>query len=172
MVVVDQLARRRRQAHHLARRTFAPHRAIVVPLLGHDESEQAVVLACKLAADRGAHVLLLAPLRVEAELPLDARFDDEEAGLKEWLARVRACAESYGVAVATRIVRTRNFGADVDALAADEHADLIVVGAPIRSRQGFSAAFPEDVDRILRHAPCRVLIATGDVAGANGDAAV
>jgi nucleotide-binding universal stress UspA family protein len=168
MVVVDRLVRGRRRAEHLARRAFAPHRTILVPLLGHEESEHAVVFACRLAADRSARVVLLAPLEVEAELPLDARFDEEEEQLKEWLGRVRAYAESYGITPNTRTVRTRNFGLDVAEIAAAERASLIVVGAPIRSRQGFSGAFPQVVDRILRHAPCRVLIATGEFFGSNG----
>jgi nucleotide-binding universal stress UspA family protein len=171
MTFVDRLSHRRRSAQRLARRTFVPLRTIVVPLLGHDESEHALVLACRLAADRNARVLLLAPLEVEAALPLNARFDEEERGLKEWLGRVRAYAESYGVRADTRLVRTRNFGLDVAEEAERENADLIVVGAPIRSRQGFDGAFPDVVTRILRHATCRVLVATGDFVGATGHAA-
>ena len=171
MVVLDRLAHRGRHARHLARRSFTPHRKIVVPLLGHDESEHAVSLACRLAADRNGHVLFLAPLEVPAELPLDARFDGEEQHLKEWLCRVRAHAESYGIAAETRILRTRNFGLDVANEAAHVDADLIVVGTPICSRQGFAHTFPEVVERILRHADARVLIATGDFVGANGRAA-
>src|SRR6266545_3619699 len=153
MVVARRLAHGRRRAQHLARRAFAPHRTILVPLLGHEESEHAVVLACRLAADRNARVVLLAPLAVEPELPLDAHFDDEERSLKDWLGRVRAYAESYGISPKTRMIRTRNFGLDIAEEARTEQASLIVVGAPIRSRQGFTGAFPEEVDRIRRHAP-------------------
>jgi len=168
MVVARRLAHGRRRAQHLGRRAFAPHRTILVPLLGHEESEHAVVLACRLAADRNARVVLLAPLAVEPELPLDAHMDDEERSLKDWLGRVRAYAESYGISPKTRMIRTRNFGLDVAEEARTEQASLIVVGAPIRSRQGFTGAFPEEVDRILRHAPCRVMIATGEFVGSNG----
>ena len=170
MVVLGRLVHRNGR-EHLARRSFAPHRTIVVPLLGHDESEHAVSLACRLAADRNGHVLFLAPLAVPAELPLDARFGEEEQRLKEWLGRVRAHAESYGIAAGTRIVRTRNFGFDVASEADRMDADLIVVGTPICSRQGFERTFPEAVERILRHASARVLIATGDFAGTDGRAA-
>lgn len=142
-----------------------------MPLLGHDESEHALVLACRLAAEPNARVVLLAPLEVEAALPLNARFDDEEERLKDWLGRVRAYAESYGIRAETRLIRTRNFGLDVAQEAEREGADLVVVGSPIRSRQGFDGAFPQVVERILRHAQCRVLIATGEFVGANGRAA-
>jgi nucleotide-binding universal stress UspA family protein len=116
-------------------------------------------------------VLLVAPLSVPAELPLDAQFDDEERSLKEWLGDVRAYAESYGIAAGARLIRTRNFGLDVAEAAECEGVDLIVLGTPIRSRQGFEATLPRDVERILRHARCRVLIATGDFVGSNGRAA-
>ena len=168
MVVASRLAHGRHRAQRFGRRAFAVHRTIVVPLLGHEESEHAVVLACRLAADRSARVLLLAPLTVEPELPLDAQFEEEEQRLKDWLGRVRAYAESYGISPKTRLIRTRNFGLDVAEEARTEQASLIVVGAPIRSRQGFTGAFPEEVDRILRHAPCRVMIATGEFVGSNG----
>jgi nucleotide-binding universal stress UspA family protein len=147
------------------------YRTIVVPLLGHDESEHAVALACRLAADRRGRVLFLAPLEVPAELPLDARFDEEEQHLRARLGYVRAQAESYGIAAAARTLRTRNFGLDVAREAERVDADLIVVGTPICSRQGFEHTFPEAVERILRHASARVLIATGDFAGTNGRAA-
>jgi nucleotide-binding universal stress UspA family protein len=171
MAVIDRFAQRRHRARQLAHRTFAPHRTIVVPLLGHGESEHAVVLACRLAADRNARVLLLAPLQVPAELPLDARFDEEEQRLQEWLCLVRAHAESYGIRADTRVVRTRNFGLDAATEADRDDADLIVVGTPICSRNGFTDTFPEVVERILRHASSRVLVATGDYVGANGKTA-
>jgi nucleotide-binding universal stress UspA family protein len=170
MAVLDRLVGRNGHAH-LARRTFAPHRSIVVPLLAHDESEHAVSLACRLAADRNGHALFLAALEVPAELPLDARFDPEEQALKERLDRVRAYAESCGIAADTRILRTRNFGLDVANEADRVGADLIVVGTPICSRQGFAHTFPEAVERILRHASARVLVATGDFVGDDGRAA-
>jgi nucleotide-binding universal stress UspA family protein len=163
MVVIERLTHPRRRVRRLARRAAVPHRTIVVPLLGRDESEHALVLACRLAVDRNARVLLLAPLEIEAELPLDAAFDDEEHALKEWLCRVRAYAESYGIRADTRLVRTRNFGLDIAEEAERERADLIVVSSPILSRKGFDVAFPAVVMRILRHARCQVLIDTGDV---------
>jgi len=56
------------------------HRTVVVPLLDPDQA-QALDLACRLAAD-GSRLLLLAPLFVEWELPLDAHFKAEEAALE------------------------------------------------------------------------------------------
>jgi nucleotide-binding universal stress UspA family protein len=158
----------RRRARRLARRTAAiRYRSIVVPLLGRRETEHALDLACRLAADSRAHVVLVAPLVVPQELPLDAYFDREAAELRNALAHAAAIAESYGVTAHRSVVRTRDraLGAELAEVAADHRAELIVLGAPVESRLGFRRAFPLEVLSILRDAPCRVMIATGPFAG-------
>jgi nucleotide-binding universal stress UspA family protein len=156
------------RARHLARWTGSiAYRSIVVPLLDQDETEHALDLACRLAADRRARVVLVAPLVVERELPLDAHMDGQLNDLKERLECASAVASSYGVGVRREIVRTRpgSFGEDVSRVAAERRAELVVVGAPVESRRGFHRAFPRDVLLLLRNTPCRVMIATGPVAG-------
>jgi nucleotide-binding universal stress UspA family protein len=160
--------RTHRRARRLARRTAAVrYRSIVVPLLGRDETEHAVDLACRLAADRGARVVLVAPLVVEPELPLNARFDEEKAALRARLDDAAAIAQSYGVGVRKRLVvtRDRGLGLELAEIARDHRAELIVVGSPVESRRGFRRAFPPDVLSVLREAPCRVMVATGAVVG-------
>jgi nucleotide-binding universal stress UspA family protein len=159
----------RRRARRLALRTEAvAYRTIVVPLLEREETEHALDLACRLAADRGARIVLVAPLVVERELPLNAHFNGELIGLKERLDSAAAVASSYGVGVRREIVRARpgSFGKEVARVAAERRAELVVVGAPVESRRGFHHPFPRDVLLLLRNAPCRVMIATGPVAGA------
>jgi nucleotide-binding universal stress UspA family protein len=154
----------RRQLRRTTRRALAkPHKTIVVPLLGSAESEHALDLACRIAADRGSRVLLLAPLFVDAELPLDAYMHEEERALHRELDRTHAIAESYGVAVRTRIERARHgeLGAAVARAADDQNATLIVVGAPTDSERGFRRPFSRDVWSVLKYAPCRVMISTG-----------
>jgi nucleotide-binding universal stress UspA family protein len=158
----------RRRARRLARRTVAAgYRSIVVPLLGREETEHALDLACRLAADRGARVVVVAPLVVPQELPLDAYFDEELAVLRTALDHAAAIADSYGVGVRRRIVRTRAgaLGRDLAELVDDHRAELVVVGAPVESRRGFRRAFPAEVLAIVRDVPCRVMIATGPFAG-------
>jgi nucleotide-binding universal stress UspA family protein len=153
---------RRRLRRH-ARRTLAGrHRTIVVPLLGFEESRRALDLACRLAADRGAHVLLLGPLFVDAELPLDAHMHAEERAIRDELARERALAESYGVAVRSRVVRARRgqLGAAVAEAADEQRATLVVLGALNVARHGFRRPFTRDVWSILGDAPCRVMVVT------------
>jgi nucleotide-binding universal stress UspA family protein len=162
------------RARRLARWTGSiAYRSIVVPLLDREETEHAVDLACRLAADRRALVVLVAPLVVDRELPLDAHMDGMLAELKDRLESATGVANAYGVAVRHEIVRTRpgSFGEDVARVAAERRAELVVVGAPVESRRGFHRAFPREVLLLLRDAPCRVMIATGPVAGKGATAA-
>jgi len=160
-----------RRARRLARWTGSiAYRSIVVPLLDREETEHALDLACRLAADRGARVVLVAPLVVERELPLNAHMDGRLADVGVRLESAAAMAGSYGVGVRREIVRTRagSLGEDVVRVAAEHRAELVVVGAPVESRRGFRRAFPREVLLLVREAPCRVMIATGPVARKRG----
>jgi nucleotide-binding universal stress UspA family protein len=166
------------RAFHGRARRFArwtgsiAYRTIVVPLLDNAETEHAVDLACRLAADRGARIVLVAPAVLECELPLNAHLDGQLVDIRERLESAAAVAGSYGVGVRREIVRTRpgSFGEEVARVAAERRAELLVVGAPVESRRGFHRAFPHEVLLLLRHSPCRVMIATGPVAGASATA--
>jgi nucleotide-binding universal stress UspA family protein len=129
-------------------------RRIVVPVDASEESDCAVDLACRLAAGRGARVVLVAPLVVERELPLDAHFPDELPALKAALDRAEAVADSYGVGVRRHVVRTRErgLGQAVAAVAGACRAELVVVGT--------ARAVSTEVGFVLRDAPCPVLLAT------------
>jgi nucleotide-binding universal stress UspA family protein len=163
-----------RRARRLARWTGSiAYRSIVVPLLDQEETEHALDLACRLAADRGARVVLVAPLFVEHELPLDAHMDGTLPGVKERLESAAAVASSFGVGVRHEIVRTRpgSLGEEIARVATECRAELVVVGAPVESRRGFHRAFSREVLLLVREAPCRVMIATGPVAGRGATAA-
>jgi len=165
----------RRSAQKLARRTVSvSYRSIVVPLLGRAETAHALDLACRLAGARGSTVLLVAPLIVPNELPLDAHFDDEVAELERQLAEAAEIAKAHGVGAKPRVIRTRAgaLGRELAAFAHDYRAQLLVVGAPVESRRGFRRPFPQDVFTIVRDAPCRVLIVSGRVVPAAGEAFV
>src|SRR6202008_2602376 len=73
---LPNVRRLRRRARRLALRAQAvAYRSLGVPLLGREETEHALDLACRLAADRGAQIVLVAPAVLERELPLNAHLD-------------------------------------------------------------------------------------------------
>jgi nucleotide-binding universal stress UspA family protein len=137
---------------------------VVVPLLEPQHTRHALDLASRLAFERGTRLLLLAPLYVDWELPLNAHFRQEEAALRDELKRERAIAESYGVSSHTQIVRTRpgELGRGVAEAASEVNASLIILGAAVDSQRGFRRPFSRDVWSVLNDAPCPVMVATGE----------
>jgi nucleotide-binding universal stress UspA family protein len=135
---------------------------VLVPLLETEPTRHALDLACQLARQRGTHIVLVAPLVVDWELPFDAHFRQEEEALGEELTRERALVESYGIAARRQIVRARpgEIGRAIADLARRNHASLIVVGATANSTRGSRQPFSRDVWSVLQDAPCPVMIAT------------
>ena len=138
------------------------YRNILVPVVEGRESEEAVDLACRLAAERRATIVALRVLVVPLEQPLDASMRDEEAHADDLLDRARDLGELYGVRVISRIVRARQAGRAIVEEAARRQSEIVVVGAPRTGRPRPSrAVFGKTVDYVLRHAPCRVMVAVG-----------
>lgn len=135
------------------------YRNVVVPMLEEVHAEHAVEVACRLAADRHGSITAISVIEVPPLLPLDAHMKDEEADVRMVQNRAVAIGDAYGVPVVTRVVRAREAGAAVlDEL---EHggADLVVIGAMRTPRTNKRAVpFGRDVQRVLRKAPCRVML--------------
>ena len=129
-------------------------RNLLVPVSDNAESERAMDAACRLAADRGAVVVVVRVIEVPPVLPLDAHMRDEEAAAHRLLERIAAVADRYGVAVTPRILRGRHAAEVVVARAARHRTELIVIGAP-RKRY---TAFGSTVEHVLKRASCRVLV--------------
>jgi APA family basic amino acid/polyamine antiporter len=136
------------------------YRTIVVPVMRTGETEEALVAAARLAAERGATVAIVSVVEVPLALPLDARLEHEEDEAEALLDDAQALVESYGVRAVTRLLRARRAGPAIVEEARRRNAELVVVGAPRRAG-GRRRIFGTTVDYVLRESPCRVLIATG-----------
>jgi basic amino acid/polyamine antiporter, APA family len=136
------------------------YRTIVVPVVRSNESEEALVAAARLAAERGATVAIVHVIEVPLSLPLDARLPEQEDEAEALLDDAQALVESYGVRSVTRLLRARRAGPAIVQEARSRHAELIVLGAPRRAIAGRRRLFGDTVDYVLRESPCRVLIAT------------
>jgi APA family basic amino acid/polyamine antiporter len=136
------------------------YRRILVPLVDADDSEQAMGIACQLAEDRGAGVIAVAVVEVPVELPLDAHMLDEDGHAKHVLDHAQAIGDLYGVRVAPTILRARAAGDAIVAEAAKRDTEIIVLCAPRRRRSRSSVqVFGKTVDYVLKHSPCRVMVA-------------
>jgi nucleotide-binding universal stress UspA family protein len=148
-----------------ARQTIA-YRRILVPVIDREISEQAVELACRLAAERKTSVSAVSVIEVPAQLPLEAHMFDEEEELKPVLAEASAIAEVYGVGVQTRILRGRAAGEAIVEEAKRLRSEIIVLSAPRKLRASRRApVFGRTVDYVLKHAPCRVMVAAAPALG-------
>jgi nucleotide-binding universal stress UspA family protein len=131
------------------------------------ESETAMALAAELADDRGSTITAIVVVEMPAELPLEAHMLEEEAEAKRTLEDARAIAYSRGVNVRTQTVRARLAGEAIVAEAERVHADLVVLRAP--RKQGLSRrrgrCFGKTVDYVVKHAPCRVMVAAPPPSG-------
>ncbi|MHB8641525.1 MAG: universal stress protein [Gaiellaceae bacterium] len=135
------------------------YRSILVPLADNLDTETALDVACKLAAEHGARLVAVAVVEVPPLLPLDAQMQPEEGAAQRLLARARAVAESYGVHFVDRVARGREAATPIVELARSERTELIVMGAPRRVRPRRSApAFGHTTQSLLKRAPCRVMV--------------
>jgi basic amino acid/polyamine antiporter, APA family len=139
------------------------YRRLLVPVLSGQGSGEALDVACGLAAERGAIVSAVAVLEVPLELPLSASFEELEQRAHRELADARATGDAYGVTVLERLVRARSAGEAIVREAEQRSAELIVIATPPRPA-GAKLALGRTVDYVLRHAPCRVMLAAGETA--------
>jgi len=137
-------------------------RSILVPIAPGYASDEAMDVACRLAAERRASIVAFTAIEVPLDLPLDTELPEEVQEANEQLDEARAIGDSYGVRVIGRIARTRNIGRAIVDEAIRRHSEIIVMAGPrrVRLQHGRRQIFGDAVDFVLRHAPCRVMVAT------------
>ena len=136
------------------------YRTIVVPVVRSEESEEALVAAARVAAERRASVAIIHVIEVPLDLPLDVHLPEAEEEADEVLDNSAALVESYGVRAVSRVLRARAAGPAIVEEVELRNAELVVMGAP-RVRPGRGPIFGRTVDYVLKHSPARVLIAAG-----------
>jgi APA family basic amino acid/polyamine antiporter len=137
-------------------------RSILVPIAPGYASDEAMDFACRLAAERRASIVAFTAILVPLDQPLDAALPDDVREANEQLDEARAIGDSYGVRVIGRIARTRNIGRAIVDEAVRRNSEIIVMAGPrrVRLQRGRRQIFGDAVDFVLRHAPCRVMVAT------------
>ncbi|MGH3062710.1 MAG: amino acid permease, partial [Gaiellaceae bacterium] len=136
------------------------YRTIVVPVVRTAESEEALVAAARLAAERGSRVAVVHVIEVPLDLPLDVQLPDAEAEADDILDQSTAFVEGYGIRAVGRLLRARAAGPEIVAEADRRNAELVILGAP-RPRVARGRIFGRTVDYVLKHSRSRVLIAAG-----------
>ena len=135
------------------------YRRLLVPIVSGQPSDDALDVACSLAAERGARIVALNVLEVPLGRPLDADLHELEDAANHQLDEAIAIGDSYGVRVLDRLVRARSAGPAIIEEAERRGTEIIVIGTPRKSLTGTQrAVFGRTVDYVLRHAPCRVMV--------------
>jgi nucleotide-binding universal stress UspA family protein len=129
-------------------------RNLLVPVSDNEESERAMDVACRLAADRGASIAAVTVIEVPPDLPLDSHMTDEEAAAHLLLERAAAIADSYGVTVVPRILRARDAADAIVAQTRERRTEIVVIGAPRHRNKPFGST----VEHVLKKARCRVMM--------------
>ena len=138
----------------------AEYRTIVVPIVRSPESEDALIAAARLAADRGSTIVVLHVLELPLDRPLTADLGALEDRADELLDDAQALLEEYGVRVVSRLVRARSTPRAIVDEAVARNAELIVVGAPRTARPG-RRLLGRTAEKVLKLSPVRVLVTAG-----------
>ena len=91
-------------------RSTIEYRTIVVPVVRSAETEEALVAAARLAAERGATIALVHVLEVPMRSSSHTELPAEEAEADELLDGAQAIVESYGVRAVVRLAKARRAG--------------------------------------------------------------
>jgi basic amino acid/polyamine antiporter, APA family len=136
------------------------YRRLLVPVVGGQPSDDAMDVACSLAAERRAQIVALHVVEVPLDEPIAAERAREERRANHELDEAEAIGESYGVRVVGRLVRARSAGAAIVEEARRLNVEIIVLGSPRKRLLGRQrGVFGRTVDYVLRNAPCRVMVA-------------
>jgi APA family basic amino acid/polyamine antiporter len=134
------------------------YRNILVPVVAGPSGQEAIDLAARLAAERGATIVALRVIVVPLDRSIDVELPEEEEKADRLLDEARNQAELYGVRMIERLVRARSAGRAIVEEAERRQSEIVVLGAPRAERRQI---FGPTADYVLKHAPCRVMVATG-----------
>jgi APA family basic amino acid/polyamine antiporter len=102
--------------------------------------------------------VLLRVIVVPLDLPLDADLTEQVEEAHELLDNAYAIVDAYGVRAVERVVRARQAGRAIVEEADRRGTEVVVLGA---RRGGYKTIFGSTVEYVLKHAPCRVMVAAG-----------
>jgi APA family basic amino acid/polyamine antiporter len=135
------------------------YRQLVVPVFAEADIASAMNVACQLAAERRSRITVVAPLEVPLASPIGTRIPEEEAHLDDLLDEAEAIADSYGIRVLSRLVRTRSAADAIVAEARHHFAEIIILptSRPLFRRQSRRMPLDATTELVLKRAPCRVM---------------
>ena len=141
-----------------------PVKHIVLGVNGGPTDPLVVKLGCQLARVQHASLTALHVVEVDwtHDLAEDVSSGNEAAAAV--LDRAEAVAEKLEVPLATALLQARDVGAALVDEAAEQRADLIIMGLPYRKKFGGDFAIGRTVPYVLQNAPFGVLVVREPIA--------
>jgi len=130
---------------------------ILVPVAGTQADEEAIRLACTLAKKNKGKIWAVYVITLKRALPLDAEIEPEIRKAEDILNRMEGVAEEQDYEIDTDLLQAREVGPTIVDEAVERHADLILMGAPYKTRFG-QFSLGDIVPYVLKNAPCRVIV--------------
>jgi Universal stress protein family len=162
---------RRRRQTALAPEPQAPQpvanpSAILVLVTRAASTAHALGMACALAKERGAEVILASIIVVPLSLPLDASIEDMETESAQALASARDTALAYGVPVRLLVRHGRSMASGLLAAVQESHPELMVIGVGPSQED---VHWGEMAEKVAARAGCEVIIDGLPGHGAGGE---
>ncbi|MCW2950484.1 MAG: UspA domain protein, partial [Thermoleophilia bacterium] len=133
------------------------YHALMVPVIGGKLDHPAMHVACRLAAERGAQIVVAGVIEVPRSLPLTADMPEQEFALNVQLDHAKLIGKEFGVDVVTRVLRSRNAESAIIDEAERRETELILLGVSPRRHLGLSLVGRSN-ERIMRRSKVRVII--------------
>ncbi len=130
---------------------------VLVPVQGTRLTDEMVVLACQLAAEKDAVIDVLYVLEVPMNLPLDASLPDGRARGKHVLDTAIAVAREFGVEAWPHLVSARSPGRAIVDTAREWGSDVIIMGT-VRRHRTDGRLVGDTVAHVMRKARAEVLL--------------
>lgn len=128
---------------------------ILVPILGLPVDDDAIRLACQIARQDKAKVLVINVIEVERALPLEAQSTPQVQHAELALERAEQAAKQIWSQVESDLLQARAAGPALVDEAAERGVDLIIMSVPYRKHLG-EFHLGTTTMYVLKNAPCRV----------------
>ena len=128
---------------------------ILVPVTGNPTDNEAIQLACEIAAPRQAQVHAIHVIEVKRTLPLDAELQTEAEHGEDVLNQAERMAERYKLTLHTDLLQARDVGPAIVDEVVERGVDLVILGIGYKKRFG-EFDLGKTAPYVLKHAPCRV----------------
>ncbi len=132
-------------------------KSILIPVAGTEADDEAVQLACRLAKKGKSKIWSVYVITIERSLPLEAEIETEIQKAEGILEHIESLASKEDLDIQTDVLQARDAGPAIVDEAAEQHADLIVMG--IMAKRYFGQfTLGNVVPYVLKNAPCPVIL--------------